>query len=124
MRLRVDEFTLRNATDYYGDRRAGGSITTPDTQRSISEHAWFSELGTNMYASHLANSVLALALVALSPEAVLGQGYPNKPIRIVTSDAGGGSDIVVRIIAQAVSGPLGQQIVVDNRGGGVIAGEI
>ncbi len=53
-----------------------------------------------------------------------GQAYPDKPIRIVTSDSGGGSDIVARVIAQAVSAPLGQQVVVDNRGGGVIAGEI
>ena len=50
--------------------------------------------------------------------------FPAKPIRIVTSDAGGGSDVIVRVIAQGITGPLGQQVVVDNRGGGVIAGEI
>ena len=45
---------------------------------------------------------------------------------MVTAEAGGGSDIVSRVIAQALSGTLGQQVVVDNRGaaGGAIAAEI
>lgn len=50
--------------------------------------------------------------------------YPNKPIRIVTAAPGGGNDLIARTVAQGISGPLGQQVVVDNRGGGVIAGEI
>jgi tripartite-type tricarboxylate transporter receptor subunit TctC len=61
----------------------------------------------------------ALALAGAS----LAQNYPTKPIRIVTSDAGGGGDIVARTIAPGVSAALGQPIVVDNRSGGVIAGE-
>lgn len=77
-----------------------------------------------MRLANLVTSGVALGLIAASAGPVSGEPYPNRPIRIVTSDAGGGSDIVVRIIAQAVSGPLGQQVVVDNRGGGVIAGEI
>jgi tripartite-type tricarboxylate transporter receptor subunit TctC len=51
------------------------------------------------------------------------QNFPAKPIRIVTSDASGGSDIITRVIAQGISPPLGQPVVVENRGGGVIAGE-
>jgi tripartite-type tricarboxylate transporter receptor subunit TctC len=43
------------------------------------------------------------------------QEYPNKPIRIVTSPAGGGNDFVARLIARALSGSLGQQLIVDNR---------
>ncbi len=51
------------------------------------------------------------------------QSFPSKPIRVVTSDPGGGSDVIMRIIAPAMASGLGQQIVIDNRAGGVIAGE-
>ena len=43
------------------------------------------------------------------------QEYPVKPIRLVTSPIGGGNDFPARLIAAAIAGPLGQQIVVDNR---------
>ena len=47
---------------------------------------------------------------------VSGQNYPIKPVRIDTSDVGGGGDLAARIIAQALSGSLAQQAIVDNRG--------
>jgi len=62
--------------------------------------------------------------VALGADGVSGQAYPTKPIRIVTSPAGGGGDFTSRIIAQAISGPLGQPVIVDNRGSGFIPGEV
>lgn len=44
--------------------------------------------------------------------------YPNRPLRfLVPYAAGGNGDIVARIIAQKLIVPLGQQIVIDNRGG-------
>jgi tripartite-type tricarboxylate transporter receptor subunit TctC len=43
------------------------------------------------------------------------QDYPAKTLRIVTSPIGGGNDFPARLIALALAGPLGQQIVVDNR---------
>ncbi|MBI3938454.1 MAG: tripartite tricarboxylate transporter substrate binding protein [Betaproteobacteria bacterium] len=44
------------------------------------------------------------------------QSYPNKPIRMIAPAIGGASDIAARLIAQSLSGTLGQQVVVDNRG--------
>jgi tripartite-type tricarboxylate transporter receptor subunit TctC len=47
-----------------------------------------------------------------------GQPYPNRPIKlIVPFPAGGTADVSARTIAQALSQGLGQQIIVDNRGG-------
>ncbi len=46
---------------------------------------------------------------------VAAQEYPARPLRIITSPAGGGNDFPARLIARAISGPLGQQVIVDNR---------
>jgi len=47
-----------------------------------------------------------------------GSAYPNRPLRfIVPYAAGGNGDIVSRIIAQKMVAQIGQQIVIDNRGG-------
>jgi tripartite-type tricarboxylate transporter receptor subunit TctC len=43
--------------------------------------------------------------------------FPIRPIRIVTSEPGGGLDFAARLIAQGVSGPIGQALIVENRGG-------
>jgi tripartite-type tricarboxylate transporter receptor subunit TctC len=51
-------------------------------------------------------------------QSVYGQAFPSKPIRfIVGFPPGGTNDIVARIIAPKMGENLGQQVVVDNRGG-------
>ena len=58
----------------------------------------------------------AAALLAAMP--AFAQTYPARPIRfIVPFPPGGGNDIVGRIVALKLGERLGQQIVVDNRGG-------
>jgi tripartite-type tricarboxylate transporter receptor subunit TctC len=58
------------------------------------------------------------AVLALLPLTVLAQSYPNKPIRWIVPYTGGGiTDVVTRVVTHKMSGPLGQQIVVDNRPG-------
>ena len=64
-------------------------------------------------------TAVALALL-LSATGVQAQSkYPTKPIRLLTPfAAGGGSDILARLIAPHMHEVLGQPIVVDNRPGG------
>jgi tripartite-type tricarboxylate transporter receptor subunit TctC len=64
-------------------------------------------------------SVLASALAALLLAApAQAQTYPNKPVHIVVpSAAGGGTDIVTRVLAQQLSIAMGQQFIVENRPG-------
>lgn len=48
----------------------------------------------------------------------MAQGYPNRPITlIVPFPAGGGVDVIGRIVAEKLTAALGQQVIVDNRGG-------
>jgi tripartite-type tricarboxylate transporter receptor subunit TctC len=62
-----------------------------------------------------------LALIAANASA---QAYPSRTIRIISSEPGGGNDFAARLIAQGLSGPLGQQVIVENRSGGAIAIEL
>src|SRR5688572_15039519 len=62
-------------------------------------------------------SMGAVGLMVLGAPEVFGQNYPNKPIRIVASAVGGGTDFVARIIAQGISESMGQNVIVDNRDG-------
>ena len=76
-------------------------------------------------------SILSFGLMLLGGNAVFGQPsstgsaqiYPHKPVRLVTTEPGGGSDFVARLIAQGLSASFGQQVIVDNRPGGVVPGE-
>jgi tripartite-type tricarboxylate transporter receptor subunit TctC len=62
---------------------------------------------------------LQLAGAALAaPAAAFAQSYPVRPVHMVVGfAAGGGADIIARLIGQSLSERLGQQIVVDNRPG-------
>jgi tripartite-type tricarboxylate transporter receptor subunit TctC len=61
----------------------------------------------------------AFAFVALAGAAAQAQDYPTRPVKfVVPYPPGGTTDILARIVGQYLSEHLGQQFVIDNRGGG------
>jgi tripartite-type tricarboxylate transporter receptor subunit TctC len=67
--------------------------------------------------------VLALLLCVL-PAAVVAQGFPSKPVRIVVrAPPGGTDDLLGRLIAHKMTELVGQQVIVDYRtgAGGLVA---
>lgn len=63
--------------------------------------------------------LIGLLLAAGLGCAAAGQDYPTRPITlIVPYPPGGGVDAMARIVGEKLSAALGQQVVVDNRGGG------
>src|SRR5687767_13041359 len=55
------------------------------------------------------------AFLLSAPTTAGAQEYPAKPVRIITAPAGGGNDFSARLVARGIGGPLGQQVIVDNR---------
>jgi tripartite-type tricarboxylate transporter receptor subunit TctC len=63
-------------------------------------------------------SVLLFLSLIFANQPAQADTYPNKPIRwIVPWPPGGGADVLARLLATKVSEGLGQQIIIDNRGG-------
>ena len=58
------------------------------------------------------------AMLSSSGPAVAAEAYPVRPIRlIVPFVAGGGTDLLARLLSPPLSEAIGQQVVIDNRGG-------
>jgi len=72
-------------------------------------------------------ALLAALLALVAGPAAAAEQYPTKPVRlIVPFPPGGSNDIVARMIGNELTGKLGQQVIIDNRGGagGIIGSEI
>jgi tripartite-type tricarboxylate transporter receptor subunit TctC len=71
--------------------------------------------------------ILGLCAALLLGGPAIAQTYPNKPIRLVVGySAGGGNDLIARIVAAKLQEKLGQPIIVDNKPGAqsIVAAEL
>jgi tripartite-type tricarboxylate transporter receptor subunit TctC len=66
--------------------------------------------------------LLSFACAAIST--VAAQDYPQRPIRILATEAGGSGDSVARLIVPLVSSAIGQPMIIDNRPGANVTGDI
>src|SRR5258706_5797153 len=65
-----------------------------------------------------ARIVFAFLVASLAAAAAQAQTWPSRPVRyVVPFPPAGATDILARIMAERISGPLGQPIVVENRPG-------
>jgi tripartite-type tricarboxylate transporter receptor subunit TctC len=71
---------------------------------------------------HFLARLTAAALVIIT-SAAHGQLQPHKPIRLVTSGIGGGTDFAARLVASGLTASLGQPVIVENRGSSVVPGD-
>src|SRR6267143_1317504 len=72
-------------------------------------------------------SLLAMLAVVTATAVQAQQDFPNRPIRLITPAAQGGTtDLLARVFGARLSETFRQQVLVDNRasGSGVIAGEL
>lgn len=64
-------------------------------------------------------TILALTALSCALPGAAQEAFPSKPIRwVIGTAAGGGSDVVARLVAAQLGQQLGQQIVIDNKPGG------
>ena len=71
-----------------------------------------------MYPMYPLRALLFLTAIVAAPSDAAAQGWPAKPVRIISPFApGGGNDTLSRILAASLTTKLGQPVVVENRPG-------
>ena len=73
-----------------------------------------------MKIRHVLSSLLcALGVLSLATSALAQDKYPEQPVKLMVAlPAGGGVDMIARLVGQKLTGVWGQPVVVDNRAGG------
>jgi tripartite-type tricarboxylate transporter receptor subunit TctC len=84
----------------------------------------FGTPGRGATAALAAFAACSIGAPLRAASAQAGESYPTKPVRVVTAAAAGSNDFAARAIAQELAVRLGQSVIVDNRPGRFVAGDI
>ena len=72
----------------------------------------------NRRRRHVSLASVLGALCTLAAPLVRAQAYPTQPLRIVVpATTGGAIDLIARLVADKIAGPLGQSVIVENKPG-------
>lgn len=71
-----------------------------------------------MQSTKLIHTVAVAAVLIVAPGLASAQGYPSRPVTIIVpAPAGGGIDLIARVVGEKLSTRLGQPFIVENRPG-------
>jgi len=65
-----------------------------------------------------------LFVVFFGSAAAIGQVYPAKPLRFLSTGIGASTDLAARTVAQGLADSVGWNVIVDNRGSTMVAAEV
>lgn len=101
----------------------------PAQTTRLFERPWPSQLAVRLAMGGImrltrVTCVTFVMCMMCAPSLAQRQKFPAKPIRLLTSAVGGGTDFASRMIAQGLTTSFGMQVIVDNRPSGVVIGDI
>jgi tripartite-type tricarboxylate transporter receptor subunit TctC len=68
--------------------------------------------------------IFPAVVAVLGAGAACGQGYPNRPLRFLTTGIGASTDLAARTVAQGLTDSVGWNVVVDNRGSTIVSSDM
>ena len=68
--------------------------------------------------------IFPAVVAVLGADAACGQGYPNRPLRFLTTGIGASTDLAARTVAQGLTDSVGWNVVVDNRGSTIVSSDM
>src|SRR5580704_12491529 len=88
------------------------------TGRALMSIASTKTTGRIMMRGALIKAAAVLGLLCLTAASAHAQSWPQRPIKLICPfPAGGGTDLIARLVAKHLGDRLGQQVYVENRGG-------
>src|SRR6185503_20292475 len=93
-------------------------------QPASGRKAGLSSEGALMSTPRLVVWMFPAIAAAIAADTAGAQGYPNRPVRFLTTGIGGSTDLAARTVAQGLTDSVGWSVIVDNRGSTIVASDM